>query len=481
MTMRSTEKPERKILSVSQLTTMIKRLLELQVGDIWLRGEISNLRVPSSGHAYFTLKDAGAQISAVMFKGRLSPLKIDLKDGMEVIAFGKISVYEPRGNYQIILEFIEPAGLGLLQAAFEQLKEKLAKEGLFEPARKRKLPFFPRRIGIVTSPTGAAIRDMLHILQRRNPLVRVLLAPAKVQGEGAAAEIARGIEWLNDYNLSCDESERLDLLIVGRGGGSLEDLWSFNEEIVARAIFKSTLPVISAVGHEIDFTIADFVADLRAPTPSAAAEVAVPVLSELQERVRDLRHGLEGAMRATIDVRQDAVQSFSQRLIRPDRRLADLRLRLDDWRERLIQTQRLGFNRRRENLLNLRQLLVRASPRRRYSEIKLLLGHWQQRQGRAVQQYLHRARASLAARSEQLQALSPLNILGRGYSVARDATSKDVLKSRTDFTPGRAFELTVQDGVVQAQVAGSAPREKGPGPAKASSPAGRSNPQGRLL
>src|SRR4030095_8341110 len=262
-----------KIYTVSELTFELKNLLEGNFPSIWLSGEVSNFRPHGSGHHYFCLKDASSQIQAVMFRGANRLLKFKLEDGLEVIGNRRIPVYEPRGSYQIVLEYLEPKGLGALQLAFEQLKKKLEAEGLFEAARKRPLPLFPKKIGIVTSPTGAAIRDLIHVLKRRCLNVEILLNPVHVQGAESAPEIARDIDELSLL-------EDLDLVIVGRGGGSIEDLWAFNTEIVARAIFRSRPPVISAVGHEIDFTIADFVADLRAPTPSAAAELAVPVKAD---------------------------------------------------------------------------------------------------------------------------------------------------------------------------------------------------------
>src|SRR5882724_3368544 len=261
------EQIARRVLSVSELTWQIRRLLEQHVGRIWVTGEITNLRNQTSGHLYFTLKDANAQLSCVLFRGELQVNRSLLEDGRKVNLQGELTVYEARGQYQLRVTAVELQGVGALQVAFEKLKQKLHTEGLFAQERKRPLPRFPRRIGLVTSPTGAAIRDVLHVIQRRNPALEIILAPCRVQGDGAAREIAEAIRMLNEFNSS------LDLILVTRGGGSLEDLWAFNEEPVARAIFESKLPVVSAVGHEIDFSIADFVADVRAATPSAAAEI----------------------------------------------------------------------------------------------------------------------------------------------------------------------------------------------------------------
>src|SRR6267154_1619181 len=279
-------KPSRKILSVTELTSQIRRILEGQVGHVWVTCEITNLRNQSSGHIYFTLKDANAQLSCVLFRGELFVDRTLLDDGKNVTLGGEVTVFERRGQYQLRVTSLEAQGAGALQAAFERLKQKLNAEGLFAKERKRPLPRFPQRIGLVTSPTGAAIRDVLHVIERRNPSLEIVLAPCRVQGDGAALEIAAAIQFLNEYNSAQSQIRRqelpignhqsLDLILVTRGGGSPEDLWAFNEEVVARAIFHSALPVVSAVGHEIDFTISDFVADVRAATPSAAAEIIVP-------------------------------------------------------------------------------------------------------------------------------------------------------------------------------------------------------------
>lgn len=270
---------EKKVFSVTEITRMIRYSLEADFSGIWVKGEISNLRIPSSGHIYLTLKDESSQLKGVMFKFQNRNLKFQLEDGLRVIVFGNISVYEPRGEYQLIIEHIEPKGIGALQLAYEQLKERLYKEGLFDKKHKKPLSVLPRKIGIITSPTGAAIRDILMIMERRFANIHMLIYPVRVQGEGSAQEIALAIEEMNSIKAA-------DVLILARGGGSIEDLWSFNEEIVARAIFRSRIPVISAVGHEIDYTISDFVADLRAPTPSAAAEMVVQSKEELLKRVK---------------------------------------------------------------------------------------------------------------------------------------------------------------------------------------------------
>ncbi len=323
-----------KIFSVAELTKNIRSLLEGNFGEVWVCGEISNFKAHTNGHFYFSLKDEKAQLSAVMFRGANAKLAFRLQDGIEVICHGRISVYEARGQYQIILDYLEPKGIGALQLAFEQLKKKLGAEGLFDVARKRALPFLPKKIGVVTSPTGAAIRDILNILRRRYPDIEVLLIPVKVQGDGAAIEIAAALELMN-------EQTDVDVIIVGRGGGSIEDLWAFNEEVVARAIFKSQIPVVSAVGHEVDFTIADFVADVRAPTPSAAAELVVPRKQDLEMTIQTMRTRLIQAVS----------KDFPQRM-----------MRLDTLRERLSYGWQVGFEKRDDYLKRLMSNLHHLSP-----------------------------------------------------------------------------------------------------------------------
>lgn len=296
---------DERIISVGELTRQIKGVLELGFPNQWVQGEISNCKHHTSGHLYFTLKDEQAQISAVMWRSRVGQLRFRLADGMKVIVRGNVTLYEPRGNYQIDCQSIQPLGKGDLQIAFEQMKERLQKEGLFDEARKRPLPEYPLRIGIVTSPTGAAVQDMISVLSRRFPAVEIIIVPVKVQGAGAAEEIAGAIGLLNDEKMA-------DVMIVGRGGGSLEDLWAFNEEVVARAIVASKIPVISAVGHEVDFSISDFAADLRAPTPSAAAELVVKDVREVVELIRNYCYTMTGAMNNAIDSYKQTIAHLTQ-------------------------------------------------------------------------------------------------------------------------------------------------------------------------
>src|SRR5437899_3499917 len=306
--------PPRTLYTVSALTALLRVHIESAFPNIWVEGEVSNLRIPTSGHAYFTLKDAASQMRAVLFRSVGRSLRFALQDGMQLVCRGRVTVYEPKGDYQVIVEYAEPKGVGALQLAFEQLKARLAAEGLFDQARKRPLPFLPRRIGVVTSPTGAAIRDIVQVAHKRDPGITIVLDPVAVQGESAAGEIACAIEELNKMG-------GFDVLIVGRGGGSLEDLWPFNEEVVVRAIAASHIPVVSAVGHEIDFTIADFVADVRAPTPSAAAELVVRDRQDLLKRVVGFWNRAVQAVRVRIRDCRARVESARRALIGPAARM----------------------------------------------------------------------------------------------------------------------------------------------------------------
>ncbi len=303
---------EKKIYSITELTRSIRYILEDAFPAIWIEGEISNFTLHSSGHMYFSLKDEGAVISAVMFRGSNNGLKFLPKDGTKVIAFGKISVYDKQGRYQFYVEVMEPKGIGALQLAFNQLRERLEKEGLFEKSRKRPIPYLPKRIGVVTSPTGAAIRDILNVARRRFANVEIILNPVKVQGEEAKEEISTAIADFNKFNLTTTPDKKIDVLIVGRGGGSLEDLWAFNEEIVARAIFNSEIPIISAVGHEIDWTISDFVADLRAATPSQAAELVIPEKKDLLDAIHNNVSNLRSALLNKISILSNNLESLKE-------------------------------------------------------------------------------------------------------------------------------------------------------------------------
>ena len=342
---------EKNILSVTEITRRIKGVLEMGFSEVWVQGEISNCKNHSSGHLYFTLKDAGASLSAVMWRSRVGQLLFRPNDGMKVIVRGNITVYEPRGNYQIDCLQIQPVGIGDLQLAFDRLKQKLNAEGLFDEAHKKPLPEYPQKLGIVTSPTGAAIQDMLNILSRRFPAIEVIVAPVKVQGIGAAEEIAEAIRDLNSL-------PDIDVIIIGRGGGSLEDLWAFNEEIVARAIFASRIPVVSAVGHEIDFSISDFVADLRAPTPSAAAELVVRDRNDVIDILRNFSYTIQNSVAALLRSSKEKVQSLvgSYSFNKPLDLLRQRSQRVDEVERRLHQIvgQRFAMQRQRAQSLKKR-------------------------------------------------------------------------------------------------------------------------------
>jgi exodeoxyribonuclease VII large subunit len=359
------------ILSVTELTKSIKGLLERNFSVAWVKGEISNLKIPSSGHLYFTLKDAGAQVRAVMFKGFAQGLKFRPEDGMEVLVRCRVTVYEPRGDYQLFCEMMDPVGYGALQVAFEKLKARLQAEGLFDSRRKRAIPPFPSRIGIVTSPTGAAIRDMLNILSRRfGGGLDITIISSSVQGDKAPAELAAAINLANKLM-------RFDVLIVGRGGGSLEDLWAFNTEEVARAVARSIIPTISAVGHEVDFTICDFVADLRAPTPSAAAELVVKNKMDLLDRISLFKRQQTQLIIKRLQLARTSSENLSKRLIDPKRRLQDLVIRCDDWTDRLSQAMHRYFQNANMRVSFFRQRL--PSPQRKVDHGRDSVGHLEMR------------------------------------------------------------------------------------------------------
>lgn len=437
----------RTVLTVAELNALVRDRIETAFPSVWIEAEISNLRRYPSGHTYFTLKDAQAQIAAVLFRGSAAGLRFRPEDGLKVLARGRVSLYEPRGTYQVIVEAMEPAGLGALQLAFEQLKARLEAEGLFNAARKRPLPRLPRRIGIVTSPAGAAIRDILRVLRRRFANLQVVIAPARVQGDGAAAEIVQGIRDLQALG-------GIDVLIVTRGGGSLEDLWPFNEEAVARAIVASRIPVISAVGHEIDVTIADLVADLRAPTPSAAAEMVVQSKQELLGRLGDRRARLLSAGRLAVARRRDelarleAARAFDG--VRS--RLRDAMLRLDDLGATLrhrLERQMTGARHRLEVLeqrMTPRRLAERFAVRRAAvaSAARLLRS--------AAEGRLERARHAVAAFGERLHALSPLAVLARGYAICRLSQGGAIIKEATAVRPGSSVEVRLHRGRLECAV-----------------------------
>jgi len=439
----------RSVYSVSELTQQIKLNLERSFSSLWVAGEISNLKQPSSGHYYFTLKDDQSQISAVMFRGSTRHLRFRPQDGMAVLVWGHVTVYEPRGAYQIRVERMEPRGKGSLQLAFEQLKEKLGKEGLFETSRKRPIPLLPRRIGIVTSPSGAALRDLCRILHRRFPNLEVLVYPAQVQGDLAAAEIAKGIQVLNRLA----QKDVIDVLIVARGGGSLEDLWPFNEESVARAIATSAIPVMSAVGHEVDYTIADFVADVRAPTPSAAAELVVRQKDDFLDRVRALERRLETTARYRLrDLRARVDRISTHRAFGAVLHGIETRAQKVD---ESVHRARFHLDRRLSRLRQqLQGLSARLSERRvdrRLGEARTRLALLSARLEAAARSRIDRARRAFAEGATKLDALSPLGVLGRGYSLAWSAQGK-LLRSSDEVAVGDAVRVELARGRLHCRV-----------------------------
>lgn len=400
----------RQILTVSQLNRAAKDLLETYLPMLWVEGELSNVSVPSSGHWYFTLKDSGAQVRCAMFRNRNILVRFKPEAGKKVLVRGKVSLYEGRGDYQLIAEHMEPAGAGDLQRQFEQLKEKLQLEGLFDSAHKKPLPAWPRRLGIVTSPTGAAVHDILHVLRRRFPALPVIVLPVAVQGNDAAGQIAAAIDTANRHQLC-------DVLIVGRGGGSLEDLWAFNEEVVARAIHTSNIPVVSAVGHEVDFTIADFVADLRAPTPSAAAELVSPDCQAVLHKLQRYEQQLTRCMAAHLREHRQQVAHLRARLQHPGQKLQVQAQKLDHLEMRLQRALTTSLRNVHQRVERLEHKLQRFNPQRllashahRLQVLTLRLEAVQRKQLDARQQRLQRV-AGL------LQSVSPLNTLGRGYAI----------------------------------------------------------------
>ncbi|WP_136526418.1 exodeoxyribonuclease VII large subunit [Geomonas ferrireducens] len=430
---------ERRVLTVSALTALVRGLLEENFDQVWVEGEISNIACPQSGHCYFTLKDPGAQIRCVMFRGAFRTLKFTPRDGMRVVLRGRMTLFEPRGEYQLSVDAMEPQGIGALQMAFIQLKERLAKEGLFSELHKREIPKLPRRIGVVTSPTGAAIRDILTVLSRRFANVELLIAPVRVQGEGAAQEIAAAIADLNRVG-------NVDVMIVGRGGGSLEDLWAFNEEVVARAIHRSAVPVISAVGHEIDFTIADFVADLRAATPSAAAELVVRSKNELTAEVEGLTHRLAVAQSRRLERARAQVVALSRAVADPSRILGHLAQRVDSLDARLVREAGLILDDASERIVSLAARLARQSPALILGQNAERLSTFTLRLDHAMTRRLACAAESVGRATGTLNAVSPLATLSRGYSIARKLPGRAVVTSHRQIAPGDRLELSLAAG-----------------------------------
>jgi len=438
--------PARRTYKVSELSGRIRGLLADEFTDIWVAGEISGCRMASSGHCYFTLKDEEAQIQCVCFRSALRYLKFKPQDGLAALARGSIDVYEARGQYQLIVELLEPQGHGALQFAFEQLKKKLAAEGLFDSARKRALPRLPRRIGIVTSPSGAVIRDMVNVLSRRFPGVHVRLYPALVQGEGSVEAVSRGIEYFS-------RSAWAQVVIVARGGGSLEDLWTFNEEAVARAIAASSVPVISAVGHETDFTIADFVADLRAPTPSAAAELVICTRQELLDSITGCEQKLVQTMRYRLAMGARALhqRGVDRAVAVLHRRIGRAQQRVDDFDYRLRECVRRAVEARRRKLDQTSARLRNLDLRLRFAEGRRGIEASERRLTELIRMRLARQRGRLEPAIAHLTQLSPLRILERGYAIVLNPAGQAV-KTAADAPVGTDVRIRIARGSLGAQI-----------------------------
>jgi exodeoxyribonuclease VII large subunit len=434
-----------RILSVTELATLIRSALEGEFGTLWVGGEISNVRRPPSGHIYFTVRDERSQLAAVMFRQAAQLLPFELSDGVEVVLRGRLGLYAPRGDLQLYVDGVEPKGVGALQLAFEQLKERLAAEGLFAPERKRPLPFLPYRVGVVTALGGAAIHDILVTLEQRHSGVNVRIAPARMQGVGAAAEIAGAIEDLIAFG-------GVDVIIVGRGGGSMEDLWAFNEEVVARAISASTVPIVSAVGHEIDFTIADFVADVRAPTPTAAAQLVVPERAELELKVAGCASALRTALRRAVDEGRAGVRQLRRRLGDPSRQVQEERLRIDHlwWRA----TRAVGERNRAtaERLKRLALHLERSAPARRLEQLRERVKGAHGRLASCVGTALERHRGLLGRSAGRLESLSPLAVLDRGYALVWREVGGELVRDAKDLSSGDRLRLRFARGETWARV-----------------------------
>ncbi len=439
--------PERRILTVSELSTALRNEIESRFHSVWVEGEISNLRRWNTGHVYFTLKDSASQIKGVLFRSTLRTLRFAPEDGLRVVARGRVSVYEPKGEYQLVCEHMEPQGFGPLQLAFEQLKKKLSAEGLFDAARKRPLPALPRRIGIVTSLDGAALRDIVRVLRRRYPNAHLVIGPTRVQGDGAGADIASAINVVSRI-------DHVDVVILARGGGSLEDLWAFNEEVVARAIARAAVPVICGVGHETDVTIADFVADVRAPTPSAAAEIVVRRKDDFFAHIDRLGDRVRSAMQRSLLRRRARLQALEARpgFAGQPRRLA--------WRGRqvleLTSSLRSAIadviSRRARRHDRLHRSLSEFDPRHRLAKLRTALVARDGRIASAARERLHRAQTRFRASAIALEGLSPLAVLGRGYAVCWDGSRTRIIRDATMVHPGDPIRVTLGEGELDATV-----------------------------
>ncbi len=437
------------VYTVEQLNIQIRQTLEAQLGIIWLQAEISNFKPHTSGHFYFSLKDSKAQISAIMFRGSNSKLKFKPHDGLEVIVRGRITVYEPRGTYQIVCETMEPVGAGALQKQFEQLKEKLKLEGLFEATRKKQLPSFPKNIAIVTSPTGAAIQDILNIMKRRAPHVAITVVPAIVQGAAAAPALQEAFKKA--------QLLKPDVIIIGRGGGSIEDMWCFNDETLARLIAGSEIPVISAVGHEIDFTICDFVADLRAPTPSAAAELVAKSSNELLQKLNQWERLIKNSFEKIFKLKRQSVLAATHRLVDPKKKLVDYNLRNDELLTRLEQATKVYIEYHKKDLNLLQQKIV--SPLILLGRAKANLNQLMLRLNSQTLKLVNDNIFKLKNLMSLLDSLSPLKVVDRGFSIT--TKNHDVVKSVAQLKVTDIIEIKVSDGVIEAAITKINKKSKG--------------------
>ena len=444
------QQESRQVLTVSELTRRVKRELEERVGQVWVEGEITNLRRQSSGHMYFSIKDASTQLSCVIFRGTRATHKELIEDGQKVVLQGDLTVYEARGQYQLIVRLVEMQGLGALQAKFEKLKAKLNKEGLFDETHKRDLPQVSKRIGVVTSLSGAALHDVLHVVRRRQPSLQIVLVDSRVQGKDAGLEIVQGIEWLNIWS----KTEPLDLILITRGGGGLEDLWAFNEEALARSIFSSEVPVVSAVGHEIDFTISDFVADARAATPSAAAEIITAGAVAFRERLATVSGRLRRLVSHRSESMQRQIEMLRHRLTRchPRQQFQQKMQRVDELHDDLLRAAHNVWEGNEEKWKNLNNRLMRLRPAQILDRKRERTGQLNDRMISISSRRVENAVQRIAGLSGELRLLGPGNVISRGYSIVRDAKTGAILRSVKKVKTGQKLKAIVADGEIESTV-----------------------------
>lgn len=441
----SSENKGPKVYTVTELTKAVQELLEKAFDFIWIEGEISNFRAPVSGHYYMAIKDETAQIRAVMFRTQVRYLKFVPEDGMRVVAQGRIGVYAPRGEYQLMLDYIEPLGVGALALAFEQVKRKLAAQGIFDEEIKKPLPFLPKKIAVITSPTGAAIRDFIKVIHRRFADVSVIVVPVRVQGDEACSDMVKALDLVN-------RELDADVVVLTRGGGSLEDLWGFNQEALAVAIRDSNIPVVSAVGHEIDLTISDLAADFRAPTPSAAAELLVAEKEGLIRRLVELKNRMASRINARIKAERDQFSDLNRRIRDPRRHLADLWIHLDETHQRLIRAMNLGVRDRRQILFGEIRALRLHSPATRVSSMRERLAFKEAMLRRAMEGRLREMEGEWRFLQKRLMDLSPLAILKRGYSITEKLPQQQVLKDASDVAKGDRVRVLLGHGTLGCRV-----------------------------